>query len=958
MSESTEEQGALEINLSLLLKYQENIVVDLVEHDALLVLGQGLGTNKIVSNLLHVLIQSTGGHKRSLIILINATDEENKIIEESLMELSWNSNDDDNNDVIMNKTPKFSSILGDAGTVDHRRKLYANGGIVSVSNRVLVTDLLSHVLEPNVITGLVILHAENISQYSMDRFVVNLYRKENKWGFVKAISDDAEKFCKGFQPLQTKLKYFKLEKSFLWPRFHVGVTESIQRKSKVKQNGPDFTNKVTEVRIKMTNYMEKIQNSLMASLEILIGELKRNNPDLVSEYWSIENALDKNFVQSIIGSMNPVWHRISATTKKLLSEASVLKHYLTDLYKLDAILFYQNIKNFVNEHTQSLIRQESLWLMIPEASATITCAKERVYRKINNNTNGDNTKNEGYNNYLLEELPKWEQLLFILDEINDEKLSKDTSDDGPIVIACESRTTCYQLERVLAKYQIQESGNTKSYNFRKVMSDELKYQKWRNSSGVLMRRMNEELKKIADQKTEKEKEDEIIFSRTFTRGNPRTSDRRRRRGGSIVAQHKRLMNLPKGGIEDENDIEVEDENDEQIGELAYSNDDLELEMSMEEFLENVEKEDEQNSFIADYKFLERNNEIIITTFETIELEEIMPSYIICYEPNLSFVRMVELYQASIYSAKCYFMYYGESVEEQIYLNSIKHEKDSFTKLIREKANMPKYFSTEDDEKNKFDESFRNLNSKTRIAGGSALLNNDENNKIIIDVRDFNSQLPFVCFLAGLEIIPALLTVGDYILTKDICVERKAVRDLIESLDNGRLMKQCESMFKWYEKPVLLIEFEEGKSFSFEPFTTGYLTGNSNSKSVKNNELEKLQLKLSVLIKTYPKLSILWSCSPFETARIFKEIKSNQSNPNVEFSLTAGTNGTKIGTGYNEDAIKLLKLIPGINDANALLIINNVQNLYEFSKFNVDQMSEIIGKEAAQKAFKFLNKKYN
>jgi DNA excision repair protein ERCC-4 len=956
MSDLIKTKEAIEINLFLLLKYQENIVVDLVEQDALLVLGKGLGTTQIVSNLLHVLNQSTGGKKKSLIMLINASDDENRMIEENLMELSWGTNTDeekilessvaDKDDNIC----KFSSIKGDAGTVDRRRQLYANGGIVSISNRVLVTDLLSHVLEPSVITGLVILHAENISQYSMDRFVVNLYRKENKWGFVKAISADPEKCCKGFQPLQTKLKYFKLDKSFLWPRFHVGITESIQRKFKHKQK-EQSSNKVTEVRIKMTNYMEKIQNSLMASIEILIGELKRNNPDLASEYWSIENALDDNFVQSIIGSMNPVWHRISITTKKLLSELSTLKVFLIDLYKLDAVTYYHNIRSFVNDHTVSMSNKESLWLMLPEASATITCAKDRVYSK---SRSVESKSVLPRDNYLLEELPKWEQLMLILDEINDEKLTKDATDDGPIVIACMNRQTCFQLKRILERYRINDENNVKSYNFRKIMLEELKYQQWRKTSGFLVRKMNEELKKVKEQDTEKFKEDDVIISKTFTRNNPRSSDRRRKRGGSVVAQHNRLMNLrPEEDEEDEEDSADADyqDQDNDIIEIGYSNQEPVDDADFEDFLESMDEE--KSTF--DFEFPERSDEIMITTFETIDLEEILPSYIICYEPDLTFIRMVELYQASLFSAKCFFLYYGESVEEQIYLNSIKHEKDAFTKLIREKANMPKYFSTDDDEKAKFDESFRHLNSKTRIAGGGNL-KAVNTNKIIVDMRDFNSQLPFVCHLAGLEVIPAMLTVGDYILSNDICVERKAVRDLIDSLENGRLMNQCESMFKWYEKPVLLIEFEEGKSFSFEPFTTGFLTNNS-TKHVKNNELEQLQLRLAALIRSYPRLSILWSSSPFETARLFKELKSNQHEPDIEYALTAGTNGIATGTGYNEDALKILKLIPGINDANSLLIVNKVKSLYEFSQMSQDEISEIIGKECGQLAFQFLNRRY-
>jgi ERCC4-type nuclease len=36
------------------------------------------------------------------------------------------------------------------------------------------------------------------------------------------------------------------------------------------------------------------------------------------------------------------------------------------------------------------------------------------------------------------------------------------------------------------------------------------------------------------------------------------------------------------------------------------------------------------------------------------------------------------------------------------------------------------------------------------------------------------------------IVPATLTVGDYILTPEICVERKSIPDLVASFNSGRL----------------------------------------------------------------------------------------------------------------------------------------------------------------------------
>lgn len=101
------------------------------------------------------------------------------------------------------------------------------------------------------------------------------------------------------------------------------------------------------------------------------------------------------------------------------------------------------------------------------------------------------------------------------------------------------------------------------------------------------------------------------------------------------------------------------------------------------------------------------------------------------------------------------------------------------------------------------------------------------------MREFRSTLPSLLHASKLLVIPATLTVGDYILTPDMCVERKSIPDLISSFNSGRLWvpeislehaflkkqppryMQCELMSVHYKQPILLIEFEEHKSFSLE-----------------------------------------------------------------------------------------------------------------------------------------------
>ena len=59
-------------------------------------------------------------------------------------------------------------------------------------------------------------------------------------------------------------------------------------------------------------------------------------------------------------------------------------------------------------------------------------------------------------------------------------------------------------------------------------------------------------------------------------------------------------------------------------------------------------------------------------------------------------------------------------------------------------------------------------------------------QVVVDMREFRSSLPSLLHAADILVVPATLTVGDYVLTPDICIERKSIPDLISSFNSGRL----------------------------------------------------------------------------------------------------------------------------------------------------------------------------
>lgn len=60
-----------------------------------------------------------------------------------------------------------------------------------------------------------------------------------------------------------------------------------------------------------------------------------------------------------------------------------------------------------------------------------------------------------------------------------------------------------------------------------------------------------------------------------------------------------------------------------------------------------------------------------------------------------------------------------------------------------------------------------------------------------------------------------MQVGDYILSPELCVERKSLPDLRQSFMSGRLYNQAEAMSRHYNTPILLIEFDRDRAFALQ-----------------------------------------------------------------------------------------------------------------------------------------------
>jgi DNA excision repair protein ERCC-4 len=300
------------------------------------------------------------------------------------------------------------------------------------------------------------------------------------------------------------------------------------------------------------------------------------------------------------------------------------------------------------------------------------------------------------------------------------------------------------------------------------------------------------------------------------------------------------------------------------------------------------------------------------------------------------------------------MLYQDSIEESHFSVVTSTEKQTFTNLIVEKSKIVPSEEQEgkvsigslvSEQMNDCDDEIMEmpLLGKTQRKGGLLKMTNNSNEKktlVLVDMREFRSKLPSFLDEIGLSVWPVVLAVGDFILSSQICVERKSYYDLIDSFHSGRIFGQIEIMVRTYAQPLLLIEFDENQNFCLNEHTPDQVSANH------------IIAKVTQLTRSYPTLRILWSRSPRETAALFVNMK--QGNPDPLIPLE-NEDSLSVQMDNSFEPIDVLKSMPGITSTNYMQIASQISNLKELFDFSLEQLESIIGKKNGLILYNFLNK---
>lgn len=929
----------------LLPSYLADAFGELYQEDGLMCLGKGLQCLMLLATFCRFYADTESGHasleetpdKGPLVIVLGLKDNERTTLLEILQ--SWGTPTD--------QLPTM--ITNESGQSKDRTSLYSAGGIFCITSRILIVDLLTSTIQSKDIDGILVAHAHTVTEQSTEAFILRIFHNQNPQGFVKGFSDAAERLMMGFAKVDKTLKSLQVRKLFLYPRFHTAIRDELEANNCIS---------VTELHQSMSKQQKEIQNAIAVLVLQCLRQLRQATEHLVSwsnegKELSVENCVTQQFDIAVSRQLEPHWHRLTPSTKQLVQDLRTLRTLFHALLTYDCVSFWKLLNSIRTMSAAS--RNPSLWLLEAGADALFRTAKARVYNITQPPPTPNVPEPVSILRAVLEENPKWKLLQSVLDEIkttdNERKAGNDEGSVRNILVMVKDNRALDAVRSYLT------DGKKKTLQLRWLRFLEHCNDRSRSVRGNL----SEESRLLLEEETR-------IRRILFGKHDKREPSKQTKQLNQVPAymRKKRRIAAEKGRGEKS----AEDLRRQAVLEEAVEETEQDLQNTSTDNLkrnsDGIGYDSDEEKFRVSYPSNELR--VVIRSFANTEgdrahllLQDIQPKYVVLYDSELAFIRAVEIYaalRAQPDQLKVFFLMFEASAEEKNFKKSLEREQNAFERLIHHKKTMPEIILQNSTATQEMQQAGGGAGS---YMGGSLPLAVDtrrakkevERRDIAVDVREFRSALPSILHQGGMRLAPVTLVVGDFVLSQVHCVERKSISDLFGSFASGRLYNQAEAMCKYFKCPCLLIEFDPKKSFCLQ---------NSNELGVEIR-MDSICSKMALLTMHFPKLRVLWSRSPHDTLKIFKDLKSNHEEVDVARAVENGKNDAEeylLDNGeddeVNEVARDMLLRLPGVNVHVARKIMAEVDSLADLFELSRDELRRIAGPVVGQKLFTFFRQK--
>jgi len=217
---------------------------------------------------------------------------------------------------------------------------------------------------------------------------------------------------------------------------------------------------------------------------------------------------------------------------------------------------------------------------------------------------------------------------------------------------------------------------------------------------------------------------------------------------------------------------------------------------------------------------------------------------------------------------------------------------------------------------------------------------EKSNEIIIfvDSREQASNVTKELFEKECKIIMKPLDIGDYVLSKDVCIERKTVEDFLSSMLDGRLFSQMINLRENYEKPLILVEGNMDELFTLRNIHKNSVIGALTSIALDYN------------------VPILNTKDARETAHyLFVIAKREQITKDKEIAIRIGRKGLTV----NEQQRFVVEGLPLVGPQLARNLLKKFGSIAAIVDADEKELQEVegLGKGKAKKIKKLLNAKF-
>ncbi|TNV85624.1 hypothetical protein FGO68_gene6330 [Halteria grandinella] len=1007
-----------------LLPYEDMFVRDMNNFkNGLFVMGRGLNVPKLIALYLSQFrfpkssnpLESAQFQQTSpfLIFLLNFSDDDFTALEHYYKEHQGT-------------LPIYRVQSSDSAVSTKRLDLYLKGGIFLVTFKILVLDLLTKRLSPSIISGVIIndAHKSSGKVKTGESFIAEILKKGNQEAFVKCFSDKPWALGRGGpQGMETLMKGIQVDNLVLFPRIKKCVKDSLDESKGLitRQKSIKFSKREELIHGCLIELLSNVVQELASQVRKLeqtqtISGISGN----IDEVIDVKKALLKSFQGQFRGLLGRGFNFIGQKTRSLLRNIGEIKRLMWLLINADPVSFHTyladlrfnqlqdeqsqslySIFTFCDEDTMKVI--DRLFKLSKDRIYTLTLFTEvtdeftqaelldqtieRMYPKLSGRYQGQwlhfkdriekNSQDldrfrQDYSFHLkYEPSPKMETIIKILKEAEAKFEQTEFYKSQYAQMSIKRFKAASEEEKV--QEAVRESQNKNVMIVVKSQKMQFDLQRYiysyftLNDKGIGLQ--EDKLRYYLQSHREQQKREHLATSQQTCTQN--TIEQYYLHSLALQLDQKRQTQIQKiegaYASKKRGRNEISDEAQQPFFDFEYK----------------------PNSLINGYNiYCEFFNPQESTTFE-LALRKLKPAIILMYEPHLDFIRSIEVWNSErqlqdqkLDDVTLHLLMYTESTEFYQYMQTVDQEKLGFMKLIelKDKVNVElRNYKLEKQARDmtrveQVNQSSTRQGGKPQQAAYESLEQDMLNREIaVVDSREFSCMTPIHMYEKGFWLVPMVLTVGDYVLSDDICIERKSVvtGDLFESFKSGRLLSQITNMCRFYKKPILLIEFDESVPFKlYDGQNESTMGGDVNPQSIIS--------KISLLTLHFPLLQIMWSKGPQHTAELFKELRRQTSSflggisvkdPDLSRIAKIGTVGESgdadVGLEEQKDdsddykkylPLEFLKKLPGVDSNNVGKLTKAAHTITDLNLMTEEELQKVVSTKSAKDIKSFLEKK--